>query len=473
MLPVILIATFMALFDVFVVNVAAPSLQQDLHAGDAALELIVGGYAFCYASGLVTGGRLGDLFGYRKLFMLGMAGFTIASVLCGVAQNPGELVASRLLQGVTAAAMVPQVLALITSVFPAEERPRAVSWLGVAIGTGAVAGQLLGGMLLDLNLFGWGWRPIFLVNLPVGVVALYFAWRLLPAHRGVARPKLDPLGAVGLSGALGLALVPLVLGRTLHWPAWAWVCMALSIPALALVIWWQRVLTNRGGQPLMDLTLFQGRIFSAGLAINFAFMAFFSSIMLGTTLYLQIGLHLSPLESGLTFTPMGVINAIASVSATRFIARWGGQKVITAGSLIAAFGLVVMLAILWIDGTSTGAPALIAPLFVMGLGSGLAFPSLIGAVLAGIQPRQAGGAAGILTTTQQFASAAGVAVLGSIFFSILGDRPGRGDFDSALEITVLGGLVLLALASGLTVLLRPRTATESTRKSVEVPEPVS
>src|SRR4051812_27617987 len=158
MLPVILSATFMALFDFFVVNVAAPSLRSDLHAGEAALELVVGGYAFSYASGLVTGGRLGDLFGYRRMFLIGVAGFTIASGLCGLAQSPGQLIAARLLQGFTAAAMVPQVLALITSVFPAAERPRAVAWFGVAIGAGSVAGQVLGGLLLDADLFGLGWR---------------------------------------------------------------------------------------------------------------------------------------------------------------------------------------------------------------------------------------------------------------------------------------------------------------------------
>jgi EmrB/QacA subfamily drug resistance transporter len=472
-LPVILTATFMALFDFFVVNVAAPSLQKDLHAGDSMLELIVGGYAFCYASGLVTGGRLGDLVGYRRMFIIGMTGFTLASVLCGLAQSPGQLVAARMLQGFTAAAMVPQVLALITSIFPPEERPRAVSWFGVAIGTGGVAGQILGGLLLDLNLFGWGWRPIFLVNLPVGIVAVTLAARLLPGHRGTQQPRLDPIGAAGLSAALGLALVPLVLGRTLHWPLWTWISMAAALPALALVLWWQRVLRRRGGQPLIDLTLFRSRVFSAGLVINFAYMAFFAGILLGATLFLQAGLHLSPLESGLTFGPMAVVNAIASVSATRFIARWGGPAVIAAGSLINAAALVVLLVELAAGGTSIGAPGLIPPLFLMGLGSGLAFPSLVGAVVAGVQVHQAGGAAGVLTTTQQFASATGIAVIGSAFFSILGSRPDHTDFIHALEVVSGASLLLITVAIALTVLLRPRTATESARNSVEVPEPVS
>ncbi len=472
-LPVILTATFMALFDFFVVNVAAPSLQKDLNASDATLELIVGGYAFCYASGLVTGGRLGDLLGYRRMFIIGMSGFTLASVLCGVAQSPGELVAARMLQGLTAAAMVPQVLALVTSMFPPEERPRAVSWFGVAIGTGGVAGQILGGLLLDLNLFGWGWRPIFLVNLPVGIVAVTLAARLLPGHKGTLPPKLDPIGAVGLSASLALALVPLVLGRTLGWPLWTWISMAAALPALALVLLWQRALARRGGQPLIDLSLFGNRVFSAGLVINFTYMAFFASLLLGATLFLQAGLHLSPLESGLTFGPMAIVNAIASVSATRFIARWGGPAVIAAGSLINVVALGILFAEMALDGSELGAPALIPPLFIMGLGSGLAFPSLVGAVVSGVQVRQAGGAAGVLTTTQQFASAAGVAVIGTAFFSTLGTHPQRSDFVHALEVVTAACLVLIALASALTVLLRPRTGINDARNSVEVPEPVS
>lgn len=472
MLPVILSATFMALFDFFVVNVAAPSLQQDLRAGESSLELIVGGYAFSYASGLVTGGRLGDRFGYRRMFMLGMAGFTIASLLCGLAQSPGQLIAARLLQGFTAAAMVPQVLALITSVFPPQERPKAVSWFGVAIGLGSIAGQILGGLLLNLNLFGWGWRTIFLVNLPVGAIALIAAGRLLPGHRGPAQRKLDPIGAIGLSGSLALALVPLVLGRSMHWPLWTWISMAAFVPALALVIWWQRVLTVRGGEPLLDLSLFRTRVFSAGLAVNFTFMAFFASFTLALTLFLQGGLRLSPLDAGLTFGPLGVVFSFTSVGAQRLTSRWGA-KVITFGSLITVAGLLIMLATLWLSGDQISGWRLIPAMMIVGLGNGLAFPSLVGAVIAGVHVRQAGGAAGILTTTQQFASASGVAIFGTIFFSVLGSHPDRAHFISGLEVSAGLGLLLIGAASGLTVLLRPRTATADSSKSVEVVELVS
>jgi EmrB/QacA subfamily drug resistance transporter len=455
MLPVILIATFMGLFDFFVVNVAAPSLQSDLSAGESALELIVGGYAFTYASGLVTGGRLGDLFSYRRLFIVGMSAFTVASVLCGLAQNSEQLIVFRLLQGLTAAAMVPQVLALITASFPADERPKAVSWFGVTMGIASVAGQVLGGLLLDADLFGLGWRAVFLVNLPVGMVTVPLAIKLLPRTRATTTPRLDPAGSFGLAVALGLALAPLVLGRNQGWPTWTFVSLALSVPALAAVIWYEHRLARRGGQPVLDLSLFRHRHFNAGLGINMLMMFYFGSYMLGLTLFLQAGLHLGPLEAGLVFGPLGIMFGISSVLAQRLVVRFG-SAVITAGALVTALALVIQLTVLWIRGTDIGATDLLLPMTIMGLGSGLAMPALIGAVLARIEPRQAGAAAGVLTTGQQFSIAAGVAVIGTIFFSVLGDRPVLADFVSSLEVVTEIGLVLILSLALLTVFLRPR-----------------
>jgi EmrB/QacA subfamily drug resistance transporter len=456
MLPVILSATFMALFDFFVVNVAAPSLEHDLHAGQAALELIVGGYAFTYASGMVTGGRLGDLFGYRRLFLAGMAAFTLASLLCGVAQSPGQLIAARLLQGLTGAAMVPQVLALITATFPAEERPRAMSWFGVTAGVGSIAGQVLGGLLLDANVFGLGWRVIFLINVPVGVAALVFAARLLPHHRSSQRPRLDPLGAAGISGSLALVLVPLILGREEGWPLWAFVSMAASVPVLLGTLRWELRLARRGGEPLLDLTLFRNRAFAAGLPVNVAFMAFFASFMFVLTLLLQGGLGLSPLEAGLTFMPLGVLFSVTSILGRSLVARYG-LRVMTVGASISALGLVTLIAELQSLGGAITPEWLLIPTSLVGLGNGLVLPTLVGAVLAGIRPSHGGAAAGVLTTTQQFASAAGVAVLGAVFFGGLGARPSRDDFAAATEAVTFLALALVLTAAALTLLL-PRAA---------------
>lgn len=456
MLPVILAAMFMAQFDLYVVNVAAPSLEHDLSAGQAALELIVAGYAFTYASGLITGGRLGDLYGSRAVFLTGTVAFTIASVLCGIAQSPGQLVAARLVQGLTGAAMVPQVLALITATFPPAERARALSWFGVTVGVGAVAGQVLGGALLEADVAGLGWRVIFLVNLPIGLVMLGFAARLLPHRKPTGKPSLDPVGAIGVPVSLALALVPLILGRIQGWPAWTWVSLVASVPAMALTLLWERGLARRGGQPLLNLSLFSDRAFSRGLVVSIATFAGFFSFMFTLTLVLQSGLGLKPLAAGFVFTPLGLAFSGASIASQRITAKYGSRMITTGGS-IAAVGFVVLLIVLGVSGDHTGPARLIGPMVLIGLGNGLAVPALVGSVLAGVRPQQAGAAAGVLTTAQQFASAAGVAAIGSVFFAALGTPKGVGSYATAFQWVGVIDLVLVLIAAAVSLAL-PRPA---------------
>ena len=457
MLPVVLMAMFMAGFDIWAVNVAAPSLQRDLHVSDASLQLIVGGYAFMYASGMVTGGRLGDLFGYRRMFMVGVVTFALASLLCGLSQSPTELVAARLVQGLTGAAMVPQVLALITATFPPAERAKALSWFGVTMGLGFVSGQILGGGLLAANVFGLGWRAIFLVNVPVGAVALVAAARLVPHAYSQRRPKLDPLGALGISASLALALVPLTLGRDEGWPVWTWVAMALSLPVLALTVWWERRLSHRGGQPLVDLHLFGDRAFSAGLVVNFGLTFFFGSFMFILTLLLQAGLGQQPFHAGVENLPLAVTFTVMSILGPRFAARLGSRS-ITLGALLAALGAAALV----VTGTRYGAHLTgweLAPATALiGLGQGLALPSLIGAVLVHVKPERAGAAAGILTTTQQFGIASGVAIVGAIFYGALGGLPTRGTFVHGMEIAMTVDAILLVVAAATTLVLPRRPA---------------
>jgi EmrB/QacA subfamily drug resistance transporter len=455
MLPVLLAAMFMAQFDLYVVNVAAPSLEHDIHAGQAALELIVAGYGFTYASGLITGGRLGDLLGSRKMFLYGTLAFTAASLLCGLSQDANQLVIARLIQGLTGAAMVPQVLALITAVFPPTERARALGWFGVVTGVGAVAGQVLGGAMLEGNVLGLGWRVIFLVNVPIGLVAVAFAWRLLPRIVSAGKPKLDPLGAVAVSGSLALALIPLVLGRTQGWPVWAWVCLALAAPVMWLALMWERYLERRGGQPLLDLSLFKDKAFSLGLVVCLGTYGAFFSFMFAITLVLQSGLGLSPLEAGFTFCPLGLAFSAGSMTAQRVAGRYG-PRLITAGTAIAGLGMVALLIVLKASGGATSAPRVFGPMMVIGLGNGLAVPAVIGAVLAGAKVRQAGAAAGVLTTAQQFSSAAGVAAIGAIFFEFLGNRTGAGGYAHALTWVGLVDLILVVVSLATSMLL-PRT----------------
>ncbi|TQF04119.1 MFS transporter [Kitasatospora acidiphila] len=445
-LPVILLATFMASFDYMVVNVAAPALAHDLHAGQAALELVVGGYGFSYAAGLITGGKLGDLFGHRRMFLLGITAFTAASLLCGVAGSPGQLVGARLLQGLAAAAMAPQVLALITALFPAQERPRAISWFGVALGVGGIAGQVLGGLLLQADPLGLGWRVIFLVNLPVGAVAVPLAACLLPRSRPTARPRLDPLGVLGLSGALGLALVPLVLGRQQGWPLWTWLSLAAALPVLVATIAWERRLTRAGREPLLDLALFRGRSFTVGLLVNACMLAAIGSQMFTVTLLLQSGLGLDSRAAGLEFLPLGLATMAASLLGRRLTARYG-HRVLVAGTLISTVAAAVVAVLLQLSGGAVPPPALALPLALTGLGNGLALPALMGAVLATVAPQRIGAASGVLTTTQQFSGAIGVAGVGAVFFAVLGPRVSADGYAGAAEAGMWCVAGLMAAAS--------------------------
>jgi EmrB/QacA subfamily drug resistance transporter len=460
MLPVILIAMFMAGFDIWAVNVAAPSLQRDLHVSDAALQLIVGGYAFMYASGMVTGGRLGDLFGYKRLFLIGVVTFALASLACGLAPSSGVLVVFRLVQGLTGAMMVPQVVALITASFPARERSRALGWYGATMGLGFVSGQILGGGLIQANILGLSWRAVFLVNVPVGILALIVGAVVVPAARGQRRPRLDPLGAIGVSGSVALALVPLTLGRDEGWPVWTWVALAAALPALAGTIAWERRLTRRGGEPLLNMALFRDRAFSAGLLVNFAALFFFGSFMFVLTLLLQSGLGLSPLHAGIVNLPLALTFIAMTLAGPKLAARLGPRS-ITVGAALATLGAVVLaLTALHAGGHLTGwdtAPGTA----LIGLGQGLMVPSLMGAVLSHVRPEQAGAAAGVLTTTQQFAIAAGVAVIGAVFYQVIGGVPTRASFVSGLTVVAWADTGVLVLAAALTFLL-PRPAGNAT-----------
>jgi EmrB/QacA subfamily drug resistance transporter len=442
MLPVVLIAQFMVGFDLWSVNVAAPSLQRGLHVSDAALQLIVGGYAFMYASGMVTGGRLGDLFGYRRMFVTGVVTFAAASLLCGLSQNSGELVAARLVQGLTGAVMVPQVLALITASYPPAQRARALSWFGVVMGLSFVLGQILGGALVEAA----GWRSIFLVNVPIGVLALIAALRVVPHAFSRHRPRLDPVGALGVSAGLALALVPLTLGRDEGWPVWTWIALALALPVLGITLMWER----RHAEPLVDLSLFAERAFSAGLVVSFGLVCAFGSFMFVLTLLLQAGLGNSPLRAGTMAVPLALAFTTASILSPRAYAKFG-PRAITAGAFVSSLGSLGLV----VTGVRYGAHLTgwdLAPAtMLIGAGNGTVIPSLIGAVLAHVHPGRAGSAAGLLTTSQQFGSAAGVAIIGAVFYASL------SSYVHGMEVAMVVDAGIMALGGAASFLLpRPR-----------------
>ena len=462
-LPVILTATFMALFDLFVVNVAAPSIQGDLHASSSTLELIIAGYSFTYAAGLVTGGRLGDLLGRRRMFVLGMTVFTLASLLAGIAPDSNTLVAGRLLQGAGAAAMVPQVLSLITVGFPPAERPRVFALFGATVGIASVLGQVLGGVLLDLNLFGLTWRPIFLVNVPIGIAAVAGSYRYVRESKADKADRLDPLGLALLTGGLGAILAPLVLGRTEGWPLWTWISFGTGAVLVAAFARWQLALQARGGHPLIPPRVFRHRGLPAGLLVNLGFFVFLGSFLLTLTVYLQEGLGDSPLRAGLTLAPLGVAFAASSLLGRDLVATYG-PNVLTAGALTSLSGLVGSTLMVHFAGQQATSLELSPVLMLIGVGNGLVIPSLVGAVLQSVPPAEAGAASGVLTTTQQFSAALGIAGIGTLFFTRVASH---GIVDAA-QVSFVAQIGILALAAAATLLLprRPAPAPVITRSEV-------
>ena len=456
-LAVLLTATFIGQFDFFVVNVAAPSLQRDLHASDALLQLVVGGYAFAYAAGLITGGRLGDVFGHRRMYVAGMVAFTVSSLACGLARSPVELVAARLAEGLSAAAMLPQVLALITATISPPSRPRALGLYGLAAGAGSIAGQVLGGVLVSANLAGLGWRLIFLINLPIGAVTAVLAARWLPdpaTRRG--RANLDLPGALGVACTLALALLPLTVGADEGWPPWTWAALGAAVPAGAVTLWWQRRLgraeNGHRGQPVLDLSLFRHWTFRAGLAANACFLAYFGSFMFALTLFLQDGLRLDALQAGLAFAPAGVMFSGAALAGSRVLHRYGPRAVV-AGSLITVAAVTSLLVLAHAGDTRANLPWIILVAAVASLGNGIVLPALIGTSLVKVAPHQAGAGAGLLTTAQQFASSAGVAVIGTVFFVIAGrSHSSPGGFAAGMTAAAGACLALLTAVTVLTAL---------------------
>src|SRR5215475_6575620 len=305
-LVVILVAGVMDLLDVTIVNVAAPSILRDLQATYVQFEWVVSAYVLGFAALLITGGRLGDIFGRKRIFLIGVAGFTVASALCGLAVSPAMLIAARFFEGAMAGLMVPQILAIIHVTFPLQERGKVFGIWGGVLGSASVAGVVLGGVLVQWNLAGWQWRPIFLVNIPVGVAALAAAWFVGPESRSPAALRLDLPGMVlAITGVLML-VYPLTEGRSLGWPAWTFLLMAGSVIVMAVFVVWERWRTNTVGSPLVVLSLFRARAFTAGMTVWTIFWIALGGFFLVWTLYMQVGLGWTPLHAGLTAASFAV-----------------------------------------------------------------------------------------------------------------------------------------------------------------------
>jgi MFS family permease len=423
-------AQFIAVADAFIVNIAIPSIRADLHAGAAEIEAVIAVYQIAYAALLITGGRLGDILGRKPVFIIGVLGFTLASLWCGLAGSALMLIIARAVQGAAAAIMVPQVLASIHTLFPDEARTRAFAIFGVAIGLGAAVGFMLGGWLVTLNLAGLGWRSIFFVNVPIGIdIALAAAW-LMPNLPRVIGTRLDLNGAVMLFlGLLGL-LLPMMFGRELGWPWWVWLAMAAGMSLLAGFMRLQRSVERRGGTPLIDLGLLADRVFLAGMGATFCFFAGNLSFYFVLTLYMQNGLGLSPFDAALTVMPMALAFVVGS--------RLSGGRLIE-GCVVQGIGLAG-IAVLAGTTVHPAMTLLMLPLAVFGYGQGMVLAPLFSAVLTQVRHAHAGSGAGMLATTQQVANGTGVVLAGVVYFAVPGDRWALVATVTALGCTVLSTL---------------------------------
>lgn len=415
-LAVVALAFVMDLLDNTIVNVAIPTIQANLGASYSAIQWLLAGYSLTFALLLITGGRMGDVFGYKKVFMFGVAGFTVASLLCGVAGSPLMLVGARLIQGAMAALMVPQVMSLMQVMYKPEERGAINGLFGALGGLAASLGPIIGGLLIKANVGGWDWRPIFLINVPVGVFAFFMARRYLPNGKSEHPLHLDLVGTMLVLVAMTLLIFPLIEGRELDWPAWTYSMLAASVPAFGLFAKWQHVKMKRDGSPLVAPTLFRKRSFTAGLLINMIFEAAMLGFFLTFTLVIQVGLGFSPIHAALTGLPVAVGIALTMATMGDKIAPKLGRRAIVIGVCIMAAGLVITNAILRHYGLTTHSWQLIPGQLLIGVGMGFVFTSLFAAVLSGVDVKHAGSASGMLNAVQQVGGAIGVALIGVVFF---------------------------------------------------------
>ena len=450
MLAVLITGQFMALLDVTIVNVAIPTIHAKLNASGAAIQLVVAGYTITYAMLLITGARLGDLRGHRNVFLAGLATFTIASLACGLAPNTGALVGARFVQGTGAALMVPQILSVIQRQFSGAARTRALGVYTATLASGAVVGQVIGGVLVSANLFGASWRPVFLVNVPVGLAAALLVPRLVPADHVPGGRRLDLTGLATASTAVLAIVLPLVLGHQEGWPTWTWASLGAGVALSVVFVLVERSIAARGGDPLLNLGVFASPGLAAGLVALAAAMIGYGGFLFSFALHLQLGLGDSALRAGLTFAPGAAAFGAAGYWWRRLPSRI--HHVLTPIGL--AVGTLAYLGLaLDLRGGGRGGPWLLLILVVYGAAFGAAFSPLVTQSLVRVPRSEAADASGLLTTTIQLSQVIGVAVFGSLFLT-LAAHPGAHASATAFStvnswvaaLTVLGiaGALLLA-----------------------------
>jgi EmrB/QacA subfamily drug resistance transporter len=454
-LAVVLAAECMDLIDSTVVNVAAPMIARDFHASSTALEWIVGGYPLAIGVGLITGGRMGDLVGRRRMFLLGSAGFVVASILCGVAPDAGFLIAARLIQGLFSAMMLPQGLGVLREVFPDDEQQKAFGIFGPVIGLSAVFGPLLGGGLIDWNLFASGWRLVFFVNVPLGVAAVLAGRRLLPADQPNREIRLDVVGTALVTAFSLLLVYPLIQGRADGWPWWTYASMVAGVVVLGIFALNQRYRDRTGKSSLVTPSVFAHRAYSSGLVFSLLFFGGLSGSMLCATLFLQIGQGFSPIHAAICTIPLSAGLIVGAGLSGGVLGPKFGRRTLQAGVVVSGLGWGLL--VLALRGHATvGFVDLMPGLFAAGAGLGLVTAPLFDIVLASVTGREIGSASGVLNAVQQLAGSIGVAVLGTVFFdTIVG-----GNFHRGLSDVLTIEVGLSAVLFGLSFLLPRRARTD-------------
>ena len=437
-LGVLLVGAFLAPLDFFIVNVALPSIRSNLGASPSEVQLVISAYAVIYAVLLVTGGRLGDIFGRKSVFIAGLAGFALASALCGLAWSPASLIVGRMIQALAAAAMAPQALASVHALFPANERGRALSIYGVTLGLSSIVGQLLGGALVAADIGGFGWRLVFFINLPVALAAIVAAIPLLRETRPDRRPQLD-LGGVALSAAaLGALVLPLTEGREQGWPLWAFVLL-LATPLLGEGFRrYELLLAARGGEPLVPMDAFSAPGLLRGLGAILTLYAM-AAFFLTFAIYTQAGLGLSALQSGLAILPVSIGFLVGSTGSPYF-GRLAGRAAPSLGFFLSATG-AISLAIVTSQAPADAAPPFVSmtgALMLIGLGMGSSIPTMMRVVVERVDPRRAGLVGGLVNSMLQVSAAIAVATLGGLFYAVLGQRTDAQSIAHAFALTLVG-----------------------------------
>jgi EmrB/QacA subfamily drug resistance transporter len=414
-MAVVIIADVMDLLDATIANLAGPSIRADLGGGQSTLQWVLAAYTMSFAVGLVVSARAGDLVGRRRMFIIGMAGFTVASLLSGLAPTAGALISFRVLQGLFGAVMIPQGLAMVKQSFHPDDLQKAFIPFGPIMGLAAVLGPILAGFLIDADLFGTGWRMIFLINIPVGVVGTVLAVRYLPEVPRDRGARLDVVGSLLLAASSALLIYPLVQGREHDWPAWCFLMMGAAVLVFAAFV----VSERRSTHPVVERSLFRNRGFVAGVVFLASFFVAMNGVMLIINLFIQVGLGFTPMHTGVAMTPLAVGLAIGAATSGAALGPRFGRRVLHGGLLVIGLGMVGLWWTVDHLGLSASGWDLAPALFVAGLGSGAIFAPLFDIILADLGDHEVGTGSGVLNAAQQFSGALGVAVIGTLFFQWL------------------------------------------------------